>query len=71
MKNNKKAQSNIESTLFRAEIEKALDIAWASDEQETKAYQSIIFPEGKPTPEDFILKIAELVCREPEISRLI
>ena len=42
----------------RKEIEKAIDIAWTSADSAIKEKQKQLFPEGKPTPELFIFRIA-------------
>lgn len=41
-----------------SEIQEAIDIAWASDDEVAKEKQQILFPEGKPDPAAFILRIA-------------
>ena len=43
------------------EMESAIDAAWDSEDPKTKALQQLLFPEGKPAVEVFILRIAEYI----------
>lgn len=42
----------------RQDMQEALDAAWASNDLATKRRQYELFPEGKPTLEQFILLMA-------------
>lgn len=42
----------------RQNMQDALDAAWASNDMATKRRQYELFPEGKPTLEQFILTVA-------------
>ena len=46
----------------RAEIQIAIDAAW--NDPEGREEQQRLFPEGKPSPELFILRLAERVNQE-------
>ena len=43
------------------EIKEIIDIAWASDDPQVKAFQQQHFPNGKPTPEEFITVVAKTI----------
>lgn len=45
--------------VVRRELGQIIDAAWASGDPEAKLMQSRLFPNGKPTPEEFIV----VVCR--------
>jgi hypothetical protein len=45
----------------KKEIKKAIDMAWQSPSEEQKAFQEKYFPNGKPTVEEFIKTVADLV----------
>lgn len=45
--------------VVRRELEQIIDATWASSDPEAKLMQSRLFPNGKPTPEEFIV----VVCR--------
>jgi len=47
-----------------AEIQAAIDAAWASEAPEAKTLQNELFPEGKPTPEQFIAVLARTIAEE-------
>lgn len=38
----------------RAEMQQAIDVAWATADPDAQAYQKQLFPGGKPTVEEFI-----------------
>ena len=46
------------------EIQNAIDAAWASEAPEAKTSQNELFPEGKPTPEQFIAVLARTIAEE-------
>lgn len=48
----------------RAEIQKCLDDAWNTDDPAVKQAQEKLFPEGKPTMEEFICRVAAAIKRE-------
>ena len=37
-----------------ADMQEAIDVAWATADPEAQAYQNQLFPAGKPTVEEFI-----------------
>ena len=41
---------------IEAAIQEAIDLAWA--EPEARAYQNAMFPEGKPSPAEFVGRMA-------------
>ena len=43
----------------RDEMQKALDAAWNSSDEEALKRQRELFPDGKPTLEEFIRKVAQ------------
>ena len=43
-------------------MQAAIDTAWASEDVETRRLQDSLFPEGRPTPERFVAKIADFVA---------
>lgn len=44
----------------RDEIQKALDAAWDTKNEETLKRQQELFPDGKPTIEEFIHKVSQV-----------
>ena len=42
-------------------IKEIIDIAWASDDPQVKAFHQQHFPNGKPTPEEFITVVAKTI----------
>ena len=46
--------------LKKREMKKAIDLAWENPTQEQKLFQEKYFPEGKPTVEEFIQRVANL-----------
>ena len=50
----------------KKEMQKAIDLAWLNPSPEEKLFQDIYFPDGKPTVEEFIRKVAELAQRQKE-----
>ena len=54
--------------LFIAEnrkvIQETIDEAWATSDQEARAFQDKLFPEGKPGPWRFVWRTSCLVWRE-------
>lgn len=51
----------ISEQFIRDEMQKALDAAWNTTDEKTLKRQRELFPDGKPTLEKFIQKIAQLV----------
>ena len=47
----------------RAGMQEAIAAAWASDDPAAKALQAELFPDGCPSPEEFIVKISSYVKR--------
>lgn len=47
-----------------AEIQSAIDAAWASNLPEARKLQNDLFPKGKPAPEEFIAVLAREVSKE-------
>lgn len=43
----------------REEMQKALDEAWNTTDEEALRYQKEMFPNGKPTIEEFIKKVSQ------------
>lgn len=54
----------LKAWIIRHQMQKALDAAWRNPEG-TEARQEL-FPDGKPTPEQFIKVVAEEIKRERE-----
>jgi len=46
--------------IYRKEIQAAIDAAWESADPEIRRRQRELFPEGKPSPEHFIVTVAKL-----------
>ena len=42
-------------------MEEAIVVAWESEDPQVKAFQAKLFPNGKPTVEEFIAVMAEYV----------
>ena len=55
-------QHGVSPKHVRAEIQKAIDAAW--NDPQGRAEQQRLFPEGKPSPELFITRLAEQVKKE-------
>lgn len=47
--------------VVRRELEQIIDATWASSDPEAKLMQSRLFPNGKPTPEEFIRVVSQIV----------
>lgn len=45
----------------RRDMQEAIDAAWASDDPAALELQHQLFPEGKPTPERFILALSKVI----------
>ena len=43
------------------EMQKAIDLAWENPSPEEKLFQEFYFPNGKPTVEEFIRKVGDLI----------
>ena len=48
------------------EMQKAIDLAWENPSPEEKLFQELYFPEGKPTVEEFIQRVASLTQKQNE-----
>lgn len=46
---------------IKKDIQEAIDAAWATQAPEAKARQHLLFPAGKPTPEEFLSVITNKV----------
>ena len=44
-------RSGVSYKVCRQQMAEAIDEAWATADPEAKAYQDLLFPGGKPTPE--------------------
>ena len=44
----------------KKEMQKAIDLAWENPTPEEKLFQEFYFPNGKPTVDEFIQKVAQL-----------
>lgn len=49
---------------FEAGIQACIDAAWESQEPEHRDLQNTLFPDGKPTPEQFIAVVAAVIREE-------
>lgn len=54
-------QHGVSESHVRAEMQRALDEAWESDNPITKQRQRELFPDGKPSVEEFILTVARQI----------
>ena len=45
----------------KKEMQKAIDLAWENPPPEEKRFQEFYFPNGKPTVEEFIRKVGDLL----------
>ena len=45
----------------KKEMQKAIDLAWENPSPEEKLFQEFYFPNGKPTVEEFIRKVGDLI----------
>ena len=52
--------------LHKKEMQKAIDLAWSNPSPEEKIFQELYFPEGKPTVEEFIQRVASLAKQQNE-----
>lgn len=52
------ANHNQEPAQVRADIQEAIAEAWASEDPAAKALQAKLFPNGQPSPEEFIAVIS-------------
>lgn len=48
----------------KASMEEAIAAAWASDDPAAKALQAELFPDGMPSPEEFIARIARKMKKD-------
>lgn len=55
---------------IRSEIQKSIDAAWdnSRDDTEVKARWAQLFPAGKPTLEQFVVRIADHLSQEDQCS---
>ena len=51
----------------KAEMEKAIDEAWNNADETARAEQRKLFPNGKPTIEEFIVEMAKKVQDEQDL----
>lgn len=47
--------------VVRRELQEVIDATWTSSDPEAKLMQSRLFPNGKPTPEEFIVAVSQYV----------
>lgn len=52
---------NVSEQYVRNEIQKTLDAAWSTNDEAALKRQQELFPNGKPTLEEFIKKISQMV----------
>jgi len=45
----------------RREIQASIDEAWETDDPVAIVYQTLLFPNGKPTPEEFLLTLGRRI----------
>ena len=45
----------------KREMQKAIDLAWANPTPEQKLFQERYFPNGKPTAEEFIKTVSNII----------
>ena len=55
------AQENSTSENVNEEIQKAIDIAWASKNKQEIENQKKLFPNGKPTVAEFLIAIHDAI----------
>ena len=48
----------------RASIQKAIEAAWASEDQASVQLREKLFPQGKPTPEEFVAVMARFAKQQ-------
>ena len=48
----------------KKEMMKAIDEAWSNPTKEQKMFQELYFPNGKPTTEEFIKTISNIIKEE-------
>ena len=53
-------QNHLSKDSVKEEMQKALDAAWESNDPEALKKQHELFPDGKPSVEEFIKKISEV-----------
>ena len=51
--------NGVSEQYVRDEMQKALDAAWNSSDEEALKRQRELFPDGKPTLEEFIRRVAK------------
>lgn len=59
--NNVARQNHLTKESVQDEMQKALDEAWASNDPEKLKMQKRLFPDGKPSVEEFIQKMQEVI----------
>lgn len=47
-------EQGVTETKVRRDMQEAIDVAWNTNDPAAKARQNLLFPNGKPTPEEFI-----------------
>ena len=54
-------KTNSTDKAVKSDIQEAIDAAWNSKDPSVKAFQRRLFPNGKPTPEEFILVMGNVL----------
>lgn len=54
-------REGIPSEEVRKRMQESIDAAWDSQDPDGQAYQRQLFPAGKPTLEEFIVRMAKLI----------
>lgn len=49
------------------EMKRAIDEAWQNPTKEQQQFQDKYFPNGKPTVEEFVKKMSEIICEARSI----
>ena len=49
------------NTPKKKEMQKAIDLAWENPKPQEKLFQEFYFPNGKPTVDEFIRKVGDLI----------
>ena len=54
-------ERKVHKMLNTKEMQKAIDLAWENPTPQEKLFQELYFPNGKPTVEEFIRKVGDLI----------
>ena len=54
-------KTNSTDKAVKSDIQEAIDAAWNSKDPSVKSFQRRLFPNGKPTPEEFILVMGNVL----------